>query len=257
MNVTGGQNSYFGQFAGMDNLSSYNTFIGYWSGGNNITGTKNAYLGYRSGQASTGSNNVFLGYMTGENCTGTGNVHVGYMAGYGSAKSDALYIANSNTATPLIGGDFVNARVGIGMMPVTNALEVSGNASKTTAGSWLANSDRRIKTQITDIDNAISIIQRLHPVKFKYTDEWRKKNPSIQDRFYFNYIAQEYQTVFPDAVKPSGEYIEGDSNQILQLDSYDAQIVSVKAIQELIKENAELKARITQLEEMVKKISNK
>jgi hypothetical protein len=35
--------------------------------------------------------------------------------------------------------------VGVGRLPTANALEVQGNASKSTAGDWLANSDRRIK----------------------------------------------------------------------------------------------------------------
>ncbi len=74
------------------------------------------------------------------------------------------------------------------------------------------------------------------------------KNPAIKDRYYYNYIAQEYQKVFPDAVKGSGEYIDGDSKEILQVDTYDTQIVMVKALQELIakverleKENQQLR----------------
>ena len=35
-------------------------------------------------------------------------------------------------------------------------------------------------------------------------------------------------------------YIEGDSDEILQIDTYNAQIVTIKAVQDLIKENKEV-----------------
>jgi len=42
--------------------------------------------------------------------------------------------------------------VGIGRAPETNRLEVQGSASKSSAGDWLANSDARLKTNITLIN---------------------------------------------------------------------------------------------------------
>ena len=47
-------------------------------------------------------------------------------------------------------------------------------------------SDKRIKTDIQDIDNAFEKIMKLRPVKFKYTDEWKSRNKSIQDIYYYN-----------------------------------------------------------------------
>lgn len=147
-------------------------------------------------------------------------------------------------------------RVGIGRKSTANMLEVQGAASKDVAGDWLANSDKRIKTDISDIDDAFSIILKLRPVKFKYTDSWIKKHPSIENKYYYNFIAQEFQQVFPESVKGSGEYLEGDSQEILQIDSYNAQIVSIKAIQELILENQQQKAEIELLKKKVDEINN-
>jgi hypothetical protein len=132
--------------------------------------------------------------------------------------------------------------VGLNRTPTTNRLEVNGDASKTTAGSWLANSDRRIKTDVRDIDNSLEIIKKLRPVKFKYTPEWMKRNESIKDQYYYNFIAQEYQQVFPESVKGSGEFLDGDSKEILQIDTYNAQIVTIKAVQELLKKVEALEA---------------
>jgi len=136
--------------------------------------------------------------------------------------------------------------VGIGRNPATNNLEVEGTASKTASGDWLANSDRRIKTDIQNIDNAINTIMQLRPVKFKYNEEYKQAHPSINNQYYYNFIAQEYQGVFPQSVQGSGEYLDGV--EILQMDSYNAQIVAIKAIQELKEENDRLKQRIEILE---------
>lgn len=139
-------------------------------------------------------------------------------------------------------------RVGVGRTPTANALEVEGNASKTAAGDWLAHSDARIKTDVRTIDGALETLAKLRPVKFRYTAEHRAKHPSIEDRDYNNFIAQEYREVFPDAVKEDGE-------GLLMLDPYDTQPYLVRAAQELAaavaelrQENADLKRRLDALE---------
>src|SRR5208337_4523563 len=109
-------------------------------------------------------------------------------------------------------------------------LEVEGTASKTTAGSWLANSDVRIKTDVEDIDDALATIRKLHPVRFRYTDSYKVKHPSIKDHPYYNFIAQEYREIFPDSVQDDGE-------GLLQMDSYNTTPYLVRAVQELSKQN--------------------
>lgn len=130
-----------------------------------------------------------------------------------------------------------NDRFGVKGLPALNELEVFGNASKTTAGSWLANSDRRIKTDIQPINNALGLIKKLTPVTFSYTQDYRKSHSVIGDARYYNVIAQDFAKVFPDAVKGSGEYLPGleksPANEILQVDTYPALITSLSAIQEL------------------------
>jgi hypothetical protein len=238
---------------GYYNKGHYNIFHGQGAGYMNTDGSGNIFIGTSAGYSSSGNNNVFIGHMAGYNQTGP----------------EKLVIENSNkdSTGALIWGNFnsdllrFNANVGIGRMSASNKLEVEGTASKTTAGDWLANSDRRIKTDIQDIDNAFAIVSQLHPVKFKYSKEWRTLHPSIKDQFYYNFIAQEYKEVFPESVKGSEEYIKGDEKEILQLDSYNAQIVTIKAVQELIKKNQEQKKElraqneiIHQLKETIKKI---
>jgi hypothetical protein len=141
-------------------------------------------------------------------------------------------------------------RVGILRDAVTNALEVNGNASKSSAGDWLANSDRRIKSEIAPIPNALDTIMKLRPVTFRYTGDYRKAHDGIGGERYYNVIAQEFAEVFPEAVKGSGEYLPGKlkspGNEILQVDTYPAQITALAAIQELAVADDALRAELTQ-----------
>jgi hypothetical protein len=145
----------------------------------------------------------------------------------------------------------------VGREATTNRLEVNGTASKATAGDWLANSDRRIKKDIRDIAGAQEKVLQLRPVQFRYTDEWLEKNPCIDDRDYYNYIAQEYAEVFPYAVKGSGEYLSNDPDEILQLDGHDAQMVTIKAVQELIMENRALRSELDEMKRLLGELAAK
>ena len=93
-------------------------------------------------------------------------------------------------------------------------------------------SDRRIKTGIRPLANALATIDRVRPVAFHYTDEYRQSHPSIQDAEYYNVIAQEFREIFPTAVTSSGERL-ADGSEILQVDTYPAMIHALAAIQEL------------------------
>ena len=154
-----------------------------------------------------------------------------------------------------VGGDGL---VGIGRIAAANAFEVNGNASKSTAGDWLSNSDARIKTAVADLDSPLERLLRLRPVTFRYTEAYLAERPAIEDVEYYNVIAQEYAEVFPDAVKPSGEYLPGQpqtpDNAVLQVDFHPASVLTVAAVQELAARLAELEAENLALRERLARI---
>src|SRR5882672_6137333 len=96
---------------------------------------------------------------------------------------------NNGAASDLI-LNFGSGRVGIGRNPATNRLEVAGEASKATAGNWLANSDARIKTDVQTVTGALDKISRVRLVQFRYIDDYRAAHPGIADREYLNVVAQ-------------------------------------------------------------------
>jgi len=146
---------------------------------------------------------------------------------------------------------FQAARLGIGRTPATNRFELEGDASKTLAGGWLANSDARIKKDIEPVCAARAVLEKVRPISFRYTEEYRKAHPSVADHRYLNVVAQEFREVFPDYVKASGEAMP-DGSEILQVDTYPLIIYSAAAIREL---NEELKAKDRELGDLQKRVA--
>ena len=154
-NVTGIRNTVVGEFAAINVLGSSNTFIGRGAGAGagagGCTGTGNIGIGLQSMQVfSTATNNTVVGQGTagvlttgGTNTiigatsgaaliTGGGNIFIGFAAGAAETGSNKLYIANSNTATPLIGGDF-----GAGTLQFNGTGGVTNYKGVATAGAGL------------------------------------------------------------------------------------------------------------------------
>jgi hypothetical protein len=173
----------------------------------------------------------------------------------GVATSDnTLRIAETGVADRILITQ-TTGLVGIARNPTANRLEVEGNASKTAAGSWLANSDRRIKTDVTTISSALETLDKLRMVRFRYTEQYRAAHPAIEDREYLNVIAQEFAQAFPEWVQSSGEKLP-DGSDILQVDTYPITIYTAAAVQELHRKLAERDARISALEERLQRIEN-
>jgi len=110
-NSDGSHNTALGSSSLHDNIEgSGNTIIGAWAKYGGFFGDENTVVGYLSLNNNQGHYNTILGANAGyNNFNGNRNVLLGYKAGYDETGSDKLYIANSNTTTPLIYGDFSTA----------------------------------------------------------------------------------------------------------------------------------------------------
>jgi hypothetical protein len=111
-NTSGLLNTVIGKASGNSmTTGDSNTMLGHNSGFSITSEDDNVFIGYQSGYNTTGSNNVTIGYQAGHDAVGAGNVFLGRLAGYSEVGSNKLYIENSNSATPLIYGDFANDTV--------------------------------------------------------------------------------------------------------------------------------------------------
>ncbi len=148
-----GTNMYLGEEAGLsypyDEFDSDNTGVGIMSQYNNNSGESNVSLGVSTlfsnvsgdyniaigtnalSSNTSGGNNIAIGHNAGLRTTGSGNIFIGYEAGYFETGNNKLYIDNSDTSTPLIGGDFSIDQVTVnGDLKITDKItnDNSGNA---------------------------------------------------------------------------------------------------------------------------------
>jgi lysophospholipase L1-like esterase len=141
---------------GITTGSGYNTAVGKDALKAATSGTYNVAIGMSSGGALTTTDyNTFIGVSAGASATGTGNIMIGYNVGAQQVAGDnKLFIDNSNTTTPLIGGDFAtnqikingNLSIGVGSIADNDATpDVSGANTYVYAGSANA-------VTITDLD---------------------------------------------------------------------------------------------------------
>ncbi|MCP4457315.1 MAG: hypothetical protein GY816_04715, partial [Cytophagales bacterium] len=130
-------NTIVGNSAGLKISSNAenNSIFGRRAGYNITDGSSNSLFGYQAGyNLVSGDNNTIVGKAAGYNAaTGNKNIFLGYQSGYNETGSNKLYIENSNSATPLIYGDFTtdeltfNANVGIGTIDPLGILHAHGN----------------------------------------------------------------------------------------------------------------------------------
>jgi len=112
-------NIFIGKESGKWSIGGQNVFIGTAAGkgydSSVSTGTYNTAIGYNAGiKIAAGGGNTYVGAHAGnDNSIGVYNVFLGYNSGGQEYGSNKLYIANSNTTTPLIYGEFPNTLVRI------------------------------------------------------------------------------------------------------------------------------------------------
>jgi len=267
-NTTANGNAYFGQYAGRtittgyantimgtnaghaaSTTSSQNTFLGAWAG-QSTSGNQNTYVGHDAG-AGTGNNNTAIGYAAGYQNSGSGNVFIGYYAGYNiGAINDRLYINNASSASPLIYGSFVSAKM------VVIAGNHNDNSSyrlffvNGTAGGkfpWYNDSDERLKKNIQTIESPLEKVTRLRGVTYEWIDK-----DSYEKGRKMGFIAQEAIGVIPEVV----DYNEENDSYAMQYSSVNALLVEAikeqqNEIEKLQNENTDLKARLERLEQMM------
>ena len=162
-----------------------------------------------------------------------GNAGWGYVSTLASGAGGAVTFSGP-------GGEVARltsaGNMGIGVPNPVKTLDVKGTGSFTgrlTAFDFLTLSDRRFKTNITRIENASDILDKIHGVRFMWRDL------SSND---VGVIAQDLQGVLPEAVVGSEEWIEGEEEPKLSVAYHKITPVLVEVVKRL-------EARISVLEQ--------
>lgn len=156
---------------------------------------------------------------------------------------------NHNGKVVMPGGN-----VGIGLTSPSQKLSVNGNASKSTAGDWVANSDARLKKNITPLNSeeTLSKLLQLQGVTYEWDDD--KTGLERPSGVQFGFTAQNIQQVYPTLVS------EDDMGYLQSAYStYDAMLVeSIRALNEKIRkleeENEKLRKRDLEIQSSLESI---
>jgi len=178
------------------------------------------------GQSSFGAGYGLYGSNSGTTGLGIGTYGVGFNGVYGQT---------TNTATGWSG--YFTADVGV---------DGTGYA----IGGWVNASDRRLKSNIVPIKNALSQLSLIQGTHYTITTPTTLPNgeKSTQQREQFGVIAQDVELVFPELIKEKALFInQGDETVYKTVDYIQLVPVMIEAIKEL---NIEVERLKKELEEM-------
>ena len=117
------------------------------------------------------------------------------------------------------------------------------NVASTSSTQYSTSSDYRLKDVVSTISDALSKVNSLKPIVFK----WKRGGDSLE-----GFLAHEVQEVVPIAVSGEKDAVDKDGNIVKQhMDMTYLLPIVVKAIQELSVENTELKTKLDSLEARV------
>ncbi|MFH0866625.1 MAG: tail fiber domain-containing protein [Bacteroidota bacterium] len=137
-----------------------------------------------------------------------------------------------------------------------------------STGGYYVPSDKKLKKNITPLDSALSKILKLLAVEYDFNEEYSDFISSTERQAGF--IAQDVEEIFPgtDIVSPvvltsfDKPYAQNSMNKVKQLEaksiSYQSLIpYMVEAMKEQQKMIEDLKTKVTELENEIKKLENK
>ena len=241
-NTTGGNNVAVGAYALANNTTvSNNTAVGRNALNANTTGDNNNAFGSNAADAiTTGTNNAAFGSSAlGAVTTG------GYNSGLGQGAGRLITTGSKNT----IVGRYSGNQDGLDIRTLSNRIVVSdgdGNIGMYIDTAGNANfdgnviaysttiSDRRLKSDITNISNALDKVGQINGVTFVRNHNGEKAA---------GIVAQEIMEVLPEAVKSQALPLQtGEQDREYYVVEYDA----VTGL--LVEAVKELKARVEALE---------
>ncbi len=207
-NTAIGANSLSGLYLNPDN-----TAIGY----NALLTTQ----GYQNTAIGSGADALYAVF----NCTA-----IGY--GASGSTSNTMQLGNS-AVTDIYGG-----------APTGGA----GTGANFRGKAFIVNSDKRIKTNITNTKYGLNTIAKLRPVNYTLIND-------VKHETQVGFIAQEVKEIVPEMV--TGKEGDLSKGEILGVNYGGLVPILTKAIQELKKENDLQEIEINQLKELVKSLINK
>ncbi len=245
-NSSGSDNTAIGLISLFDNTTgSENTAIGSRSLSFNTTGSGNSAIGTNSLYSNiTGFQNTSVGHHSLLNNNGNYNTAIGYNAGSTVTTGANLTLLgiDANPSSPT-----VQNQITLGNSFVTSL--------RCNVQSISSLSDKRDKKNIKDLNLGIEFLMKVKPRLFNWDKrEWYADNKSdgskTKEEPTAGFIAQELDEVQTSENAEWLNLVLKDNPEKLEATSGNLLPIIVKAIQDLKKENDDLKARLIKFEQM-------
>ena len=119
-------------------------------------------------------------------------------------------------------------------------------------------SDKTLKTNIEESSKISDKISKIGVYTYNYLSDFDKENTTFNGQALlaenmpekrWGVIAQEVEEIFPELIVESETLIEGENKKVKSVDVYGLTVLTLEYAKELQAENAELKARLTAIEE--------
>jgi hypothetical protein len=133
-----------------------------------------------------------------------------------------------------------SGKVGIGTAAPNHHFELSDDdAFKSITSTWMIPSDARLKTNITDFTDGLSVLEKIHPVRFNYNGIAGTQTGVDA----IGTLAQDLQQAAPYMVK-TWAYTDADGKQTdyLGVEYHALFFILTNSVKELAVQNDELKA---------------
>jgi trimeric autotransporter adhesin len=246
-NTTGINNAAVGNGALSANTTGYNNVaVGYYALNKSQTGQDNVAVGpWALYNTSSGIYNTSIGYAANSrNTTGYENVAIGIGTLYSNSTGEDITAIGSRADVSSDG--LINATA-IGANSIVNASNkvVIGDGNVTTIGgyaNWSNYSDKRLKENIVyKNDLGLSFINKLKTVSYNYkADSSKRRRDGL--------IAQDVDQALKDLNQQfSGLVIDNDKDKTMNLSYGDFVVPLINAVQELSKQNNQMKEEIARL----------
>ena len=119
----------------------------------------------------------------------------------------------------------------------TDKITLNGTSGEISADSFTTTSDMRLKTDVTNLSNALETVTQIRPVFYNWNDGRSTLNPGHKE---LGFLAQELEAVLPNVVSTTSDdtVFEGGKKAV----AYDRLVaLLIGAVQELKAEVEQLK----------------